>query len=533
MSAPEAEPAREGGPILLMRGIRKEFPGVRALDGVDLRVGHGRIHALMGENGAGKSTLMKVLSGVHPTGTYDGEVLVDGRPRHFSGVSDSEHAGIAIIHQELALIPQLSISENIFLGNERASRGVVDWGATHAEARELLRRVGLDETPSTQVSALSVGAQQLVEIAKALSKQVRLLILDEPTSALNEVESDRLLELLADLRLQGVTCVLISHKLGEVVRICDEITILRDGRAIETLAVERDADGTPSVDEDRIIRGMVGRDLDQRYPESVGGPGRVRFEVWDWTVDHPTQAGRRMVDGVDLTVCEGEVVGMAGLMGAGRTEFAMSLFGRSYGRHVRGRLLKDGAEVPTATVSQAIRGGVAYVPEDRKSLGLLLDEDIRRNTTLAALGRVSGRGVIDPGREAVEAARMSDRMRVRSHGTSQTVRTLSGGNQQKVVLGKWLFTGPELLILDEPTRGIDVGAKYEIYLTVRRLAAEGACVLLISSELPELLGMCDRIYTMCEGRITGEVPGDRADQETLMKLMTRAGERGGPDGRRP
>ncbi|NYH54222.1 MULTISPECIES: sugar ABC transporter ATP-binding protein [Nocardiopsis] len=523
MRQEERRPAPRGGPLLSMRGIQKDFPGVRALDGVSLSVAHGRIHALMGENGAGKSTLMKVLSGVHPTGSYTGEVLVDGEPCTFSGVADSERAGIAIIHQELALIPQLSISENIFLGHERARYGVVDWGATHARARELLDRVGLDANPSTPVSALSVGARQLVEIAKALAKRVRLLILDEPTSALNEAESTRLLELLLDLRDQGVTCILISHKLGEVVRVCDEITILRDGRAIETLSVERDADGTPSIDEDRIIRGMVGRELDQRHPPRTGEIGGVRFEVRDWTVDHPDGSGRRAVDGADLTLRAGEVVGMAGLMGAGRTEFAMSLFGRSYGRYVRGTLLKDGAEAATGSVAEAIRSGIAYVPEDRKSLGLVLDDDIRHNTTMAALDRVSSRGVLNPGLEAVEASRMSERMRVRSQGTTQLVRTLSGGNQQKVVLGKWMFTRPELLILDEPTRGIDVGAKYEIYLIVRRLAAEGACVLLISSELPEILGMCDRIYTMCEGRITGEVPGEGADQETLMRLMTRTG----------
>ncbi|KOX18085.1 sugar ABC transporter ATP-binding protein [Nocardiopsis sp. NRRL B-16309] len=523
MSTAHEWPAAHGGPLLRMRDIRKEFPGVRALDGVSLSVGHGRVHALMGENGAGKSTLMKVLSGVHPAGSYTGEVFVDGEPCAFSGVADSERAGIAIIHQELALIPQLSISENVFLGHERARFGIVDWGATHARAREVLNRVGLDVNPATPVSALSVGARQLVEIAKALAKRVRLLILDEPTSALNEVESARLLDLLLDLRAEGVTCILISHKLGEVVSVSDEITVLRDGRTIETMSVERDADGTPSVDEDRIIRGMVGRDLDHRHPERIGDVGPVRFEVRDWTVDHPAQPGRRVVDGIDLEVRAGEVVGMAGLMGAGRTEFAMNLFGRSYGRHVRGRLYKDGVELDTSSTAAAIRGGIAYVPEDRKNLGLVLDDDIRHNTTLAGLGRVSSRGVIDPGREAVEAARMSERMRVRSHGTTQRVRTLSGGNQQKVVLGKWMFTEPELLILDEPTRGIDVGAKYEIYLIVRRLAAEGACVLLISSELPEILGMSDRIYTMCEGRITGEVPGEGADQETLMRLMTRTG----------
>ena len=511
--------------LLSMRGIRKEFPGMVALDGVSLKVRTGRIHALMGENGAGKSTLVKVLSGVHPAGTYTGDIILDGRPCSFSGVADSERAGIAIIHQELALVPQLSIAENVLLGQEITRFGVLDRDAIHARARELLLRVGLDENPDVPVSALGIGAQQLVEIAKALAKKVRLLILDEPTSALNETESLRLLDLLRGLRDQGVTCILISHKLGEVVSVSDELTILRDGRTIETLTVDRDADGTPSVNEDRIIRGMVGRSLDRLYPEPLGEVGPVRFQVRDWTVDHPAQPGRRMADGIDMDLRAGEVVGLAGLMGAGRTEFAMSLFGRSYGRYVRGTLFKDGEILPVPDVAAAVRGGLAYVPEDRKTLGLLLDEDIRRNTTLAGLHRVSRRGVIDQARETVEARRMSEDLRVRGNVAAGTVRTLSGGNQQKVVLAKWMFTRPDLLILDEPTRGIDVGAKYEIHLIIRRLAAEGAAVLLISSELPEVLGMCDRVHTMCEGRITGEVPAAEADQETLMRLMTRTGDR--------
>ncbi|WP_106585659.1 ATP-binding cassette domain-containing protein [Murinocardiopsis flavida] len=498
-----------------MRGIGKEFPGVTALADVDLRVAPGEVRALMGENGAGKSTLMKILSGVYPHGSYTGDILMDGEVRAFSGVADSERAGIAIIHQELALVPQLSIAENIFLGNERTRLGVVDWGATVRAARGLLRRVGLDEDPTTPVSLLSVGRQQLVEIAKALSKEVRLLILDEPTSALNEAESDILLGLLRGLRAQGIACILISHKLGEVVRVADTITVLRDGRGIETMAAG-------AVDEDRIIRGMVGRALDQRYPQRTAEIGEVRFEVRDWTVDHPTQSGRRMADGVGLEVRRGEVVGLAGLMGAGRTEFAMSLFGGSYGRYVRGGLVKDGTPIRVRDVGEAIANGIAYVPEDRKELGLILGDDIRRNLTLAALRRVSSRTVIDKAAEAVAAAELSARMGVRSRDIYQAAGDLSGGNQQKVVLGKWLFAEPDLLILDEPTRGIDVGAKYEIYLVVRRLAAQGTSVLLISSELPELLGMCDRIYAMSQGRITGQMARGEAAQEPLMKLMTMA-----------
>jgi putative multiple sugar transport system ATP-binding protein len=503
-----------GDTILRMRGIGKEFPGVIALEHVDMAVRRGEIHALVGENGAGKSTLMKVLSGVHPHGTYTGDIEVDGQVRRFRDIRDSEAAGIVIIHQELALVPQLGIAENIFLGNERAHRGIMNWGRTVEEARSLMARVGLTEDPNLPVSALGVGQQQLVEIAKALSKDVRLLILDEPTSALNEADSNRLLALLGELQRQGITSIMISHKLNEITRVADTITVLRDGRTVETFAV------SPEATEERIIRGMVGRDLDQRFPARTPRIGEVLLEVRDWTVDHPTQPDRRMVDGAQVTVRRGEIVGIAGLMGAGRTELAMSLFGRSYGRRVAGTVLKDGRELALRSVPDAVAAGIAYVPEDRKQLGLILDNDIRSNTTLAALERISARGVIDPGAEAVQAEDIRTRMGVKSRDIHQTTDTLSGGNQQKVVLGKWMFTQPDVLILDEPTRGIDVGAKYEIYQIIHSLADQGCGVLLISSELPELLGMADRIYTMCEGRITGEVASEEAEQEALMRLMT-------------
>ncbi|WP_179646830.1 multiple monosaccharide ABC transporter ATP-binding protein [Spinactinospora alkalitolerans] len=499
-----------------MRGITKEFPGVVALEGVDLKVRDGEIHALMGENGAGKSTLMKVLSGVHPHGSYSGDILVDGAVRAFKGTRDSEAAGIVIIHQELALVPQLSIAENIFLGNEQARSGVIDWNLTLGTARRLLERVGLDEDPGLPVTGLGVGKQQLVEIAKALSKDVRLLILDEPTSALNETDSANLLRLLGELKQQGITSILISHKLNEITQVSDSVTILRDGRTIETLDVV-----AGEVTEDRIIRGMVGRDLDHRYPEREPRIGATLFEVRDWSVDHPTQPGRRVVDQVGLHVRRGEIVGMAGLMGAGRTEFAMSVFGRSYGRKVSGTALMEGREVRLDSVGDAIGNGIAYVPEDRKELGLILGDDIRRNITLAGLDRVSRGRVIDDGREAVRAEGLRTALKVKAPDVFQATGNLSGGNQQKVALAKWLFTEPDLLILDEPTRGIDVGAKYEIYLIVQQAAAEGKAVLLISSELPELLGLCDRVYAMSEGRITGEVPRDGATQESIMKLMTK------------
>ncbi|MFG1798279.1 multiple monosaccharide ABC transporter ATP-binding protein [Nocardia sp. NPDC049149] len=502
--------------ILEMRAITMEFPGVKALDEVDFEVARGEIHALVGENGAGKSTLMKVLSGVYPHGAYRGRILLDGQEMAFKDIRHSEAAGIAIIHQELALVPQLSVAENIFLGNERARGGLLDWQETNRQAMLLMQRVGLIEDPETLVAALGVGKQQLVEITKALAKQVRLLILDEPTAALNQADSDSLLALLGELRGQGITSILISHKLNEVLAVADSITVLRDGHTIETFEV----DGT--VTEDRIIKGMVGRDLDHRFPPRTDPAiGEVLFDIEEWTVDHPTIAGRQVVRGASIQVRRGEIVGLAGLMGAGRTELAMSVFGRSYGRNIRGVVRKDGVPVNVSTVPAAIEAGIAYVSEDRKQYGLILDEDIRRNLTLANLAAVSKHSVIDTHAEVSVAEELRTRLTVKTPTVFQKVGNLSGGNQQKVVLGKWIFTEPDLLILDEPTRGIDVGAKYEIYLIIQRLAAEGKGVLVISSELPELLGLCDRVYAMSQGRITGALPAAEATQEAIMRLMTR------------
>ncbi len=508
--------------ILEMRAITKEFPGVRALDGVTFQVRRGEIHALVGENGAGKSTLMKVLSGVYPHGDYAGEIVLNGQTAAFGGIHDSESAGVVIIHQELALVPQLSIAENLFLGNERSRAGIIDWHATMARAVEVLRKVGLKEEPGRLVAGIGVGKQQLVEIAKALTKDVKLLILDEPTAALNETDSANLLRLLRDLRDHGVTCILISHKLNEVLAVADSITVLRDGRTVETLDVRADA-----VDEDRIIKGMVGRDLENRYPPRENPQiGEVFFEVSEWNVFHPEISDRQLVRDAALNVRRGEIVGLAGLMGAGRTELAMSVFGRAYGSRISGRIVKDGRELKLRTVADAIDDGLAYVTEDRKVYGLHLDEDIRRNVTLADLARVAKRGVIDKLAETAAAEKLRTALRIKTPSVFQRTGHLSGGNQQKVVLGKWIFSQPDLLILDEPTRGIDVGAKYEIYLIIQRLAAEGKGVLVISSELPELLGICDRIYAMSAGRITGQLPAAEATQEALMRLMTATGNGG-------
>jgi putative multiple sugar transport system ATP-binding protein len=501
--------------ILEMRGITKTFPGVRALDDVNLAVRTGEIHAICGENGAGKSTLMKVLSGVYPAGSFDGEIIYEGRPVAFHGVRDSEGVGVVIIHQELALVPYLSIAENIFLGNERRGRGgLIDWNRAHAEAAVLLKSVGLHENPETPVAQLGVGKQQLVEIAKALSKNVRLLILDEPTAALNDSDSAHLLELLRDLKERGITSIMISHKLGEIISIGDRVTVLRDGKTVETLDV-----AAGEVNQDRIIRGMVGRDLDTYYPHRDSRPGEEVLRVEDWTAWHPTQ-DRKVVDGVSFSARVGEVVGIAGLMGAGRTELAMSIFGRSWGRNITGRLFVRGEQVQARNVPEAISHGIAYATEDRKRYGLNLIEDIRRNVTAAALDRLSRRGWVN-GNEETKVAEASRRsMNIKAPTVMSVVGKLSGGNQQKVVLSKWLYTDPEVLILDEPTRGIDVGAKYEIYTIINRLVADGKAVVVISSELPELLGICDRIYTLAAGRITGELPADEATQETLMELMT-------------
>jgi len=508
------------GPVLEMRSIVKTFPGVKALSDVTLKVRQGEVHAICGENGAGKSTLMKVLSGVHPHGSYEGEILFEGEVCHFKDIRASEQRGIVIIHQELALVPYLSLAENIFLGNEHATRGLISWGETLRHGTELLRRVGLSDHPDTRVADIGVGKQQLVEIAKALSKKVKLLILDEPTAALNDEDSGKLLELILELKKQGITSIIISHKLNEIRRVADSVTILRDGRSIETLDVK-----APETTEDRIISGMVGRDLDHRFPprtphEAEEGAAPA-FEIRGWTVHHPIDQQRKVVDDVSLHVRRGEIVGIAGLMGAGRTELAMNVFGRSYGRYAAGTVFKDGKEIRTKTVPEAVAHGIAYVTEDRKHYGLNLIDTINRNITLSALRKVSKRGVVDEHGERQVSEGFRTSMNIKAPTVFEPVGKLSGGNQQKVVLSKWIFAGPDVLILDEPTRGIDVGAKYEIYTVIDQLAAQGKAVVFISSELPELLGMCDRIYTMAAGRLTGEVPRAEATQEELMRRMTK------------
>ena len=505
--------------ILEMKNITKTFPGVKALDNVNLKVKQGEIHALVGENGAGKSTLMKVLSGVYPHGTYSGDILFNGELCQFKDIKSSEHLGIVIIHQELALIPFLSIAENIFLGNERSTGGVVDWNETKKKTCELLKMVGLDESPNTLIAHIGVGKQQLVEIAKALSKKVKLLILDEPTSALNEEDSDNLLKLIEGLKSHGITSIMISHKLNEIKKISDSITILRDGATIETLDTRKD-----NITEDRIIKGMVGRDLFHRYPSREPNIGEVIFEVKNWTAYHPIITDRKVSNNVNLNIHKGEVVGIAGLMGAGRTELAMSIFGKSYGKKISGQIFINGLEVHLNNVNKAIESGLAYVTEDRKEYGLILIDHIKGNTTLANLKKISKAGVINKNEEIIAAEDLRKRLNIKCSGILQKTGNLSGGNQQKVILAKWIFTEPEVLILDEPTRGIDVGAKYEIYTIINKLADEGKGVMVISSELPELLGVCDRIYVMNQGKILGELTAKEASQEKIMKIIINNGQ---------
>ncbi|MBP3633997.1 MAG: sugar ABC transporter ATP-binding protein [Oscillospiraceae bacterium] len=504
--------------VLEMKNITKEFPGVKALDNVNLQVKKGTIHALVGENGAGKSTLMNVLSGIYPYGTYEGDIVYEGDVCKFAKITDSEEKGIVIIHQELALVPYMTIGENMFLGNEQGKAFAIDWDTTYAEADKYLKVVGLNESSRTLIKDIGVGKQQMVEIAKALAKNARLLILDEPTSSLNEEDSRALLDLLLRFKSEGMTCIIISHKLNEVSYVADEITVIRDGATIETID-----NAGHDIDEDRIIRGMVGREIEDRFPKRPGVQiGDMAMEVKNWSVYHPLYQEKKVVDNVSFHVRKGEVVGISGLMGAGRTELAMSLFGKSYGTGITGTLELGGKPVTLRNERAAIKAGLAYVTEDRKGNGLILSNPIRVNTTLANLDGVTKNGVIDQDKEYAVADEYRQKLRTKCTGVEQNVGNLSGGNQQKVLLAKWMFADPDILILDEPTRGIDVGAKYEIYCIINDLVAQGKSVIMISSELPEVLGMSDRIYVMNEGCIVGEFQQEDASQEAIMSCILKS-----------
>ena len=501
--------------LLEMKNITKTFPGVKALDNVNLKVEEGEIHALVGENGAGKSTLMNVLSGVYPYGSYEGDIIYNGEICKFHDIKQSEAKGIVIIHQELALVPYMSIGENMFLGNERGKKAAIDWDETYGQAEKYMREVGLSESSRTLIKDIGTGKQQLVEIAKALAKNAKLLMLDEPTSSLNESDSKALLDLLLKFKKDGMTCIIISHKLNEVSYVADKITVIRDGSTIETLTK-----GVDDFYEDRIIKGMVGREIADRFPKRHGVKiGDVSMEVKNWTVYHPIYTERKVVDNVSIKIHKGEVVGISGLMGAVRTELAKSVFGRSYGTNISGTLLLDGKEVHLKSSRDAIAHKLAYVTEDRKGDGLILSNPIRTNTSLANMAGVSNGIVIDKDKEYAVAVEYKEKLKTKCPTVEQNVGNLSGGNQQKVLLAKWMFADPDVLILDEPTRGIDVGAKYEIYCIINDLVAAGKSVIMISSELPEVLGMSDRIYVMNEGRIVGELSQEEASQEKIMSCI--------------
>lgn len=500
--------------LLEMRNITKEFPGVKALNNVTLSVEEGEIHALCGENGAGKSTLMNVLSGIYGYGSYSGDIIYDGKLCKFQTIKDSESLGIVIIHQELALVPLLTIAENMFLGNERGSKFKVDWAETFDKADSLLAEVGLKESSHTLIKDIGVGKQQLVEIAKALGKKVRLLILDEPTASLNENESKHLLDLLLEFKKQGMTSIIISHKLNEISYVADKITVIRDGAVIKTLDKSKD-----DFSENTIIAAMVGRDITDRFPKRASRVGDVCFEVKNWCVDHPVFDGIKVCDNVNFNLRKGEVLGISGLMGAGRTELAMSIFGHSYGANISGQIFLNGKEIELPNVKSAINHKIAYVTEDRKGNGLILSETITQNTVSAKPEKVSKHGIYNFDECRRVAQDSAKEMRTKCATVDEAVGNLSGGNMQKVLLGKWLFADPDILILDEPTRGIDVGAKYEIYCIINRMVAEGKSVILISSEMPEVLGMSDRIYVMNEGRMIAEMDAKDASQEKIMSCI--------------
>lgn len=503
-------------PVLEMKDITKEFPGVKALNNVSFRVAEGEIHGLVGENGAGKSTLMKVLSGVYPYGAYSGDIVFGGQVQRFRSIRDSERAGIAIIYQELALVPEMTVYENIFLGNEIRKGPLVDWNETVRRATEALKRVRLDVNPATKVKDLGVGQRQLIEIAKALSREVKLLILDEPTAALNEDDSDNLLALLRGLRQHGVTCILITHKLKEVIKIADSVTVLRDGQTIVSLNAHSDG----AVTENVLIKHMVGREIDNIYPpRERQAADQAVLQVSHWNAYDPT-LGRMILTDINFNVKKGEIVGFAGLMGSGRTELALSLFGNPKHYRTHGDVLVKGRQTHFTHPYSAIASGVAYSTEDRKAAGLILIQDVKQNITLANLRAIAERGVVDRNAEVKVANDYKDDLNIRTPSVEQTVSNLSGGNQQKVCVAKWLFVKPDVLILDEPTRGIDVGAKYEIYTIMTRLVQQGMSIIMISSELPEILGMSDRVYIISSGKIAGELPIAEANQEKIMHMAT-------------
>ena len=499
-------------PLLEMKNIVKEFPGVKALDGVTFDLHKGEFHALVGENGAGKSTLMKVLSGVYPYPEYEGEIYVGDELKRFRNIREAEDAGIAIIFQELSLVKELSVGENIFLGREPARFGIINWNELYHRATNLLKELNLPLDPRTPVGNLGIGQQQLVEIAKALSQKAQILVLDEPTAALTESEVEILFGILKDLKSRGVGMIYISHKLDEVFTLSDRITVLRDGKTVGTHP-------TSELDKNKVIAAMVGREVENIFPVVKHQHGETVLEVKNLSANDPNVSGKKLVDDVSFSVKKGEVLGIAGLMGAGRSELLMSIFGAQVER-TGGEFFVEGKKVNIASPSDAIRHGIGFVTEDRKRFGLLLDQTILNNLTLAGLQRIGGKFLTNRGKETAAAGEPMQTLRIKANSVMTVTGTLSGGNQQKVVLGKWLLTKPKILFLDEPTRGIDVGAKQEIYAQINKLAESGLAIVLVSSELPEVLGLSDRVIVLHEGKMTGEFTRAEATPEKVMACAT-------------
>ena len=500
--------------ILEMENVTKDFPGVRALNNISFKVRRGTIHGICGENGAGKSTLMKILAGVYPADTYTGDVKLNGQVLKFTheAIHEAIKHGISIVYQELALIPKLTVGENIFLGREPSKRGRIDWNQLYANTRKILQEYHLDIPFDSVVENLGVGKQQMVEIAKALSENAQVLILDEPTSALTEAEVEALMVILRNLKSRGVTCLYISHKLEEFFRITDEITVFRDGAVVNTV-------NTGDVTTEKIVAMMVGREMKERFPQGNRIPGEVVLAVKNLSVDDPYHAGKKLLNNISFEVRKGEILGVAGLMGSGRSELMLSIFGE-YGAHRLGEIILGEQLVTNKSAREAMSNRISLVPEDRKKQGLIVEQSIIKNISLPNLHQFATIFSINKHKELEQCEKMAKYLAVKTPSLHAIVNSLSGGNQQKVVIAKWLMSEPRVLILDEPTRGIDVGAKYEIYKLMNSLAEQGVAIIMVSSDLPEILGMSDRILVMHEGECTGILDRADATQEKIMALAT-------------